>query len=58
MSTWTGPYSEFMKILDIPHILSSPGSEQIIERKVDALYAQHKGEPAWDEAYQRWCETR
>ncbi len=58
--TWRAPYEAFEhlahKILENPNIISHPGAEARIEKEVDALYAQHKGEPAWDLAYQKWKE--
>ena len=28
-----------------------------VRTEVDALYAQHQGDPAWEQAYRRWNET-
>lgn len=49
---WTDVYSQFEEIVDE----NFPFVDEIND-KVDALYAEHKGEPAWDEAYERWNTT-
>lgn len=57
---WYGPYREFEEvaygILNCPNAIAMPGAEKRIADAVENLYAQHKGEPAWDEAYRRWHE--
>lgn len=63
VADWWEIYKEFDKIVNktldqaINGNTTQAEGEQIIQREVDNLYAQHKGEPVWDEAYRRWCET-
>ena len=49
---WTDVYKQFERIVNAN--MSNPDR---IEQKVDALYAQHRGEKDWDEAYRRWKES-
>lgn len=49
---WTDVYAQFEEIVDE----NFPFVDEINDQ-VDALYAEHKGEPAWDEAYERWSTT-
>lgn len=55
-SNWRDVYREFEDIVESVDV--GPMMSTDIEKQIDALYEQHKGEPAWDEAYHRWCETR
>lgn len=59
-SEWMAVYKEFERvaysILENPNLITMPGAEAHIEKAIEALWAQHKGEPAWDAAYYRWCE--
>ena len=48
---WEEAYEQFEKIVDKYY----PDEDKIIE-VVDKLYAKHKGEKAWDIAYQKWSE--
>ena len=64
VADWWEVYKEFDKIVNraldeaICGNTTQAEAEQTIQREVDNLYAQHKGEPLWDEAYRRWYETR
>lgn len=49
---WTDAYDQFEKIID----KYFPNEDKIIEL-VDKLYAKHKGEEAWDIAYQKWNDV-
>ena len=49
---WQSAYAEFEAIVDE----CFPFVEQI-ESKIDELYSEHEGEPAWDEAYKRWTSN-
>ena len=49
---WQDAYEQFEKIVDKYY----PNENKIIEL-VDKLYAKHKGEKAWDIAYQKWNDV-
>lgn len=49
---WQDAYEQFEKIVDKYY----PKEDKIIEL-VDKLYAKHKGEKAWDIAYQKWSDV-
>lgn len=49
---WQDAYEQFEKIVD----KYFPNENKIIEL-VDKLYAKHKGEKAWDTAYQKWNDV-
>lgn len=51
-ANWYDVYKEFDKIVEkyFPN-------ERRIEAEVKNLYRQHKGDPAWDEAYRRWMDS-
>ena len=49
---WQDAYEQFEKIVDKYY----PNENKIIEL-VDKLYAKHKGEEAWDIAYQKWNDV-
>jgi len=60
---WTDAYKELeevaFKILDGALDPNGHAPDDVVaevESAVERLYAQHKGEPAWDEAYRRWHE--
>lgn len=48
---WEDAYRQFTEIVD-----NNIGDPDQIEKRVDALYAKHKGEEDWDFAYRRWME--
>lgn len=56
--SWVDVYRIFMGISD--HVLdTTPNHDEahkIIAERVNSLYAQHEGHPAWDIAYERWIE--
>lgn len=58
-NTWTDVYMDFMDIMDdcIANIEDPDEAFETMERRVELLYAQHKGEPLWDDAYKRWCDA-
>lgn len=49
--TWNEVYDIFEEIVNdfFPDV-------QLINKKVDKLYNEHKGEDVWDKAYERWTE--
>lgn len=49
---WQDAYEQFEKIVDKYY----PDENKIIQL-VDKLYAKHKGEKAWDTAYQKWNDV-
>jgi hypothetical protein len=53
---WTEAYAEFEAIVNdcFANIKDPDDVEEAIERRVEDLYAQHKGDPVWDSAYTRW----
>ena len=60
MINWYTVYRQFLTILEEILLDNQRASIQevseMVNREIDDLYAQHKGEPAWDEAYRRWHE--
>lgn len=55
-NTWADVYMEFMEIMDqiLETTLDHNAAHVLIEMNVNALYAQHGGDPLWDAAYERW----
>lgn len=60
---WQGPYSRFEQVANqiLAEHINAKGkvpraAYAEAQQVVETLYAQHKGEPAWDEAYRRWHE--
>jgi flagellar biosynthesis chaperone FliJ len=59
--SWHAAYRQFLTILEETLSENQRASTQtvseLVNQKINDLYAQHKGEPAWDEAYRRWHES-
>ena len=55
-NSWTDAYSTFIAISDtvLDTGINHDTAHIIINKCVDTMYATHKGEPVWDEAYRRW----
>lgn len=51
MTSWTDVYEKFTDIVR----KNFPNTE-LINKEVEDLYNEHKGETMWDEAYYRWCQ--
>lgn len=51
MTSWTDVYEKFTDIVR----KNFPNTE-VINKEVEGLYNEHKGETMWDEAYYRWCQ--
>jgi len=60
LQTWLSVYRLFVSIgntvLDLPEGADYESYLTITQDLVEALYAQHEGDPAWDLAYQRYVE--
>ena len=52
MIKWTEAYEQFTEMVD----KYFPDFEKV-ETEVEALYNEHKGEPAWDKAWEKWNES-
>lgn len=55
--SWTDAYSEFEKIVD-KHINDGPDWEDVVDEEVRDLAFQHQGDPDWEEALNRWIESK
>lgn len=53
VDTWQDAYAYFTDIVDKEFAAGFPDLESV-EEKVTELYLQHKGDPIWDEAWERW----
>lgn len=53
VDTWQDAYAYFTDIVDKEFAAGFPDLESV-EEKVAELYLPHKGEPIWDEAWERW----
>ena len=58
--SWVSVYRVFMSIadtvLELPEGVDHDYAHILINSCVNALYAQHEGDPAWDIAYTKWIE--
>jgi hypothetical protein len=57
-NSWVDCYQEFIEIMDRVLLFDQTFDEHVeqLRKEVNELYAQHKGEPVWDKAYELWCE--
>lgn len=59
-TSWHVAYRKFLTILEEILLDNQRAGIQtvseLVNQKINDLYEQHKGEPAWDEAYRRWHE--